>query len=120
MFLLSRHVKSRGLKMVFSGEGADELFGGYLYFHAAPNGTEFHQETVSLLRRLQFSECLRANKATMSWGLELRVPFLDTGFINTVMQIRPSDRMPMKIKSSRRGMEKWILRDTFADGKRKR
>lgn len=94
MFILSRFVKSEGLKMVLSGEGADEIFGGYLYFHAAPDNAEFHKETVSRVRCLHFSDCLRANKATMSWGVELRVPFLDTDFLNHAMSISPGDRRP--------------------------
>lgn len=95
MFILSRFVKSEGLKMVLSGEGADEIFGGYLYFHSAPSAAEFHKETVARVRCLHYSDCLRANKSTMSWGVELRVPFLDTAFVNHAMEIRPEDRMPI-------------------------
>lgn len=113
MFILSRYVKSCGLKMVLSGEGADEVFGGYLYFHEAPNNMEFHLETVSLLRRLQFSECLRANKSTMAWGVELRVPFLGTDFLNTAMQIRPSDRMPQKVLTKKLLLVLWFLKKIF-------
>lgn len=94
MFMLARHVKSEGYKMVLSGEGADEIFGGYLYFHSAPNPTEFHEETVSRVRCLHLSDCLRANKSVLGWGVELRVPFLDTSFVNHCMDIRPEDRMP--------------------------
>lgn len=116
MFILSRRIKSEGIKMVLSGEGADEIFGGYLYFHAAPNSDEFHKETVSRVRGLHFSDCLRANKSTMSWGVELRVPFLDTDFLNHAMSITPTDRMPLLAKgqdTSYRSMEKYILRDAF-------
>lgn len=80
--------------MVLSGEGADEIFGGYLYFHQAPTAAEFHRETVARVKGLHYSDCLRANKSTMSWGVELRVPFLDTPFLNHAMAIRPTDRMP--------------------------
>lgn len=101
--------------MVLSGEGADELFGGYLYFHQAPNAAEFHKETVMRVKNLHYSDCLRANKGTSAWGLELRVPFLDTDFINYVMSIRPEDRMPKtKINGKVQLMEKYILRQTFA------
>lgn len=79
--------------MILSGEGADEIFGGYLYFHQAPNAREFHQELVKRVLSLHKSDCLRANKATMSYGLELRVPFLDTDFLNHAMSIRPEDKM---------------------------
>ena len=119
MFILSRFINSQGLKMVLSGEGADEVFGGYLYFHSVPSTEEFHRETVSRVRGLHFSDCLRANKATMSWGVELRVPFLDTDFLNHAMSIRPEDRMPTPMKDSQpthRAMEKFILRDAFATG----
>jgi asparagine synthase (glutamine-hydrolysing) len=77
MFLLSRKIKAMGIKMVLSGEGSDEIFGGYLYFHAAPDKKEFHEETVRRVKNLHLSDCLRANKSTSAWGLEARVPFLD-------------------------------------------
>lgn len=77
MYLLSRKIKATGIKMVLSGEGSDEIFGGYLYFHNAPNKAEFHEETVRRVKNLHFADCLRANKSTMAWGLEARVPFLD-------------------------------------------
>lgn len=77
MFLLSRKIKAMGVKMVLSGEGSDEIFGGYLYFHAAPSKEAFHEETVRRIKNLHFSDCLRANKSTAAWGVEARVPFLD-------------------------------------------
>ena len=77
MYLMSRKIKAMGIKMVLSGEGADEIFGGYLYFHKAPNAQEFHEETVRKLSRLNMFDCARANKATSAWGVEARVPFLD-------------------------------------------
>ncbi|XP_058823681.1 uncharacterized protein LOC131684646 [Topomyia yanbarensis] len=116
MFLLTRLIKSEGIKMVLSGEGADELFGGYLYFHQAPNPSEFHLETVMRIKNLHYSDCLRANKSTAAWGLELRVPFLDTDFVNYVMSIRPEDRMPRTKRNGRvHSMEKYILREAFAE-----
>lgn len=115
LLLLSRFIKSEGIKMVLSGEGADELFGGYLYFHQAPNAAEFHKETVMRVMNLHYSDCLRANKGTSAWGLELRVPFLDTDFINYVMSIRPEDRMPKnKVNGKIQSLEKYILRQAFA------
>ncbi|XP_059621893.1 probable asparagine synthetase [glutamine-hydrolyzing] [Phlebotomus argentipes] len=128
MYLLSRFIKSEGLKMVLSGEGADEIFGGYLYFHRAPNARDFHEETVTRVRCLHLADCLRANKSTMAWGLELRVPFLDTEFVNFAMNIRPEDRMPaatdqmISRKTLENGkpvenpkIEKYILRAAFRD-----
>lgn len=116
LLLLSRYIKSEGIKMVLSGEGADELFGGYLYFHQAPNAEEFHFETVKRVQNLHYSDCLRANKGTSAWGLELRVPFLDTDFVNYVMSIRPEDRKPQnKINGLVQPMEKYILREAFAE-----
>lgn len=108
--------------MVLSGEGADEIFGGYLYFHAAPNSAEFHKETVSRVRCLHLSDCLRANKSCLSWGVELRVPFLDTHFLNYAMSIRPSDRRPIPVQAqqtdghTQRAIEKFILREAFTEG----
>ncbi|XP_055605362.1 uncharacterized protein LOC129753553 [Uranotaenia lowii] len=114
MYLLSRFIKSEGIKMVLSGEGTDELFGGYLYFHQAPSTEEFHKETVMRVQNLHYSDCLRANKSTAAWGLELRVPFLDTDFVNYTMNIRPEDRTPQtKINGKVQPMEKYILRKAF-------
>lgn len=95
MYLMMREIKCEGYKMIFSGEGADELFGGYLYFHAAPNSTEFHMETAARVQNLHLSDCLRTNKSSMAWGVEPRVPFLDTQFFEHVMNIRPEHRMPI-------------------------
>jgi len=106
MYLLSRKVKSLGIKMVLSGEGADEVFGGYLYFHQAPTDEEFHKECISRVENLHHFDCLRANKSTMAWGVEARVPFLDQAFLNTVMTIDPK----VKLRDSR---EKWGLRKAF-------
>ena len=108
MFLMARAIKSLGIKMVLSGEGADELFGGYLYFHKAPNAREFHNETIRKLDKLHQYDCLRANKSLAAWGIEGRVPFLDKEFINVAMNINPKDKM---INSEK--MEKWVLRKAF-------
>ena len=108
MFLMARKIKSMGIKMVLSGEGADEIFGGYLYFHKAPNSEEFHKETVRKLDRLHLFDCLRANKAMAAWGVESRVPFLDRSFLDTAMSIDPKSKMCGKGK-----MEKHILREAF-------
>ena len=110
MYLMARAIKSLGIKMVLSGEGADELFGGYLYFHKAPNSKEFHEETVRKLEKLHQYDCLRANKSLAAWGIEGRVPFLDKEFIDTAMRINPDDKM---IKNGR--IEKWVLREAFKD-----
>jgi asparagine synthase (glutamine-hydrolysing) len=110
MYLMARAIKSLGIKMVLSGEGADELFGGYLYFHKAPNSKEFHEETVRKLEKLHQYDCLRANKSLAAWGIEGRVPFLDKEFIETAMNINPKDKM---IKNGR--IEKWVLREAFKD-----
>ncbi|MCW8093067.1 asparagine synthase B [Alteromonas sp. ASW11-130] len=110
MYLMSRKIKAMGIKMVLSGEGADEIFGGYLYFHKAPNAEEFHQETVRKLARLHMFDCARANKATSAWGVEARVPFLDKNFIDVAMRLNPEDKMCSPEK-----MEKWILRKAFDD-----
>ena len=108
MFLMARAIKALGIKMVLSGEGADELFGGYLYFHKAPNAEEFHEETVRKLDKLHQYDCLRANKSLAAWGIEGRVPFLDKEFIEIAMRLNPKDKM---ITSDR--MEKWVLRKAF-------
>lgn len=108
MYLLARVIKSMGIKMVLSGEGADELFGGYLYFHKAPNAREFHEETVRKLSKLHMFDCLRANKTLAAWGVEGRVPFLDKEFIDVAMRLNPQDKM---ITSER--IEKWVVRKAF-------
>ena len=110
MFLMARSIKSHGIKMVLSGEGADELFGGYLYFHKAPSSEEFHKETVRKLDKLHQYDCLRANKSLAAWGIEGRVPFLDKEFIDVAMKINPQDKM---INGER--MEKWVVRKAFED-----
>jgi asparagine synthase (glutamine-hydrolysing) len=108
MYLMARVIKSMGIKMVLSGEGADEIFGGYLYFHKAPSSEEFHKETVRKLDKLYQYDCLRANKSLAAWGIEGRVPFLDKDFIDIAMRINPSDKMIDK-----EHMEKWVLRKSF-------
>ncbi len=110
MYLMARVIKSMGVKMVLSGEGADEVFGGYLYFHKAPGPGEFHEETVRKLGKLHLYDCLRANKALAAWGVEGRVPFLDKEFLDVAMRINPADKMAGKGK-----IEKWILRKAFED-----
>lgn len=108
MYLLARVIKSMGIKMVLSGEGADEIFGGYLYFHKAPSAEELHKETVRKLEKLYQYDCLRANKSLAAWGIEGRVPFLDKEFMDVAMSINPQDKM---INGER--MEKWVLRKAF-------
>ena len=110
MYLLARVIKSMGVKMVLSGEGADEIFGGYLYFHKAPDAKAFHEETVRKLDKLHLYDCLRANKSLAAWGIEGRVPFLDKEFMEVAMKLNPVDKMTSKGK-----MEKWILRKAFED-----
>jgi len=110
MYLLARVIKSMGIKMVLSGEGADEVFGGYLYFHKAPDAKAFHEETVRKLSKLHLYDCLRANKSLAAWGVEGRVPFLDKEFLDVAMRMNPDDKMA---KDGR--MEKWILRKAFED-----
>ncbi|KAF1894832.1 hypothetical protein Lal_00028276 [Lupinus albus] len=112
MFLMSRKIKSLGVKWVISGEGSDEIFGGYLYFHKAPNKEEFHQETCRKIKALHKYDCLRANKSTFAWGLEARVPFLDKEFIGVAMNIDPEHKM---IKRDEGRIEKWVLRKAFDD-----
>ena len=109
MYLLARVIKSMGIKMVLSGEGADEIFGGYLYFHKAPSARAFHEETVRKLSKLYLYDCLRANKSLAAWGVEGRVPFLDTEFLDVAMRINPAAKMcPGSV------MEKKILREAFS------
>lgn len=109
MYLLARVIKSMGIKMVLSGEGADEVFGGYLYFHKAPSARAFHEETVRKLSKLYLYDCLRANKSLAAWGVEGRVPFLDTEFLDVAMRINPAAKMcPGSV------MEKKILREAFS------
>jgi len=110
MYLMARAIKAMGIKMVLSGEGADEIFGGYLYFHKAPSTKDFHEETVRKLDKLHMYDCLRANKSLAAWGIEGRVPFLDKAFMDVAMNINPKDKM---INGER--MEKWILRKAFED-----
>ena len=92
MYLMSRKIKAMGIKMVLSGEGSDEVFGGYLYFHKAPNAKELHEETVRKLLALHMYDCARANKAMSAWGVEARVPFLDKKFLDVAMRINPQDK----------------------------
>lgn len=110
MYLLGRVIKSMGIKMVLSGEGADEIFGGYLYFHKAPDARAFHDETVRKLSKLYLYDCLRANKSLSAWGVEGRVPFLDKEFLDVAMRLNPKAKMaPGKV------IEKKIVREAFAD-----
>ena len=110
MYLLARVIKSMGIKMVLSGEGADEIFGGYLYFHKAPDARAFHEETVRKLSKLHLYDCLRANKSLAAWGVEGRVPFLDTEFLDIAMRTNPEAKMCPGTT-----MEKRIVREAFAD-----
>jgi asparagine synthase (glutamine-hydrolysing) len=108
MYLLARRIKAMGVKMVLSGEGADEIFGGYLYFHKAPSAREFHEETVRKLDALHSFDCLRANKSMMAWGVEPRVPFLDVEFLDVAMRIDAQAKM---VQPGGRRIEKALLRD---------
>ncbi|MBP5584170.1 MAG: asparagine synthase B [Bacteroidales bacterium] len=110
MYLLARVIKSMGIKMVLSGEGADEVFGGYLYFHKAPDAKSFHDETIRKLRKLYLYDCLRANKSLMAWGVEGRVPFLDKEFLDVAMRVDAEQKMSKDGK-----IEKWIVRKAFED-----
>ena len=121
MYLLARVIKSMGIKMVLSGEGADEIFGGYLYFHKAPTAKDFHEETVRKLSKLYLYDCLRANKSLSAWGVEGRVPFLDKEFLDVSMRTNPEAKMcglstnPSPIGEGRFIIEKKIVREAFAD-----
>lgn len=108
MYLMARAIKAMGIKMVLSGEGADEIFGGYLYFHKAPNAEEFHKETVRKISKLHMYDCLRANKSLAAWGIEGRVPFLDKEFVDVAMRLNPKDKM-----ITPEHMEKWLVRKAF-------
>ncbi|KAF1811106.1 asparagine synthetase [Eremomyces bilateralis CBS 781.70] len=108
MFLLSRKIKALGVKMVLSGEGSDEIFGGYLYFHAAPDKKAFHEECVRRVKNLHLADCLRANKSTSAWGVEARVPFLDKQFLEVAMNVDPAEKMITKDR-----IEKYIIRKAF-------
>ena len=110
MYLLARVIKSMGIKMVLSGEGADEIFGGYLYFHKAPSAKDFHEETVRKLSKLHLYDCLRANKSLSAWGVEGRVPFLDKEFLDVAMRTNPQAKMCPDDT-----IEKRIIREAFAD-----
>lgn len=110
MYLMARRIKAMGIKMVLSGEGADEIFGGYLYFHRAPDARQFHEETVRKLDRLHLFDCLRANKAMAAWGVEARVPFLDQQFLDVAMRQNPEAKRPGGGR-----MEKHLLREAFED-----
>lgn len=113
MFLMTRLIKATGVKMVLSGEGADEIFGGYLYFHKAPNRKEFHEETVRKLNDLHMYDCLRANKSTCAWGVEARVPFLDREFLEVAMNLDPVYKMAKDPDTGTPRIEKWVLRQAF-------
>lgn len=110
MYLLARVIKSMGVKMVLTGEGSDEIFGGYLYFHKAPDPKSFHDETIRKISKLHLYDCLRANKSLAAWGVEGRVPFLDKEFMDVAMTLNPADKM---VAPGR--MEKWMLRKAFED-----
>jgi asparagine synthase (glutamine-hydrolysing) len=110
MYLMARRIRAMGIKMVLSGEGADEIFGGYLYFHKAPDARSFHEETIRKLDRLHLFDCLRANKSMAAWGVEARVPFLDKEFMDVAMSINPQEKMAGPGR-----MEKHILREAFHD-----
>lgn len=116
MYLMSRKIKAMGIKMVISGEGADEVFGGYLYFHKAPNEREFFDETVDKLSRLHMHDCLRCNKAMSAWGVEPRVPFLDADFLDVAMNLDPKEKMIHTgpgVPPEKKRIEKWAIRKAF-------
>ncbi|MCD6204604.1 MAG: asparagine synthase B [Candidatus Marinimicrobia bacterium] len=110
MYLMARKIKAMGIKMVFTGEGADEVFGGYLYFHKAPNSEEFYKETVRKVEKLHYYDCLRANKSMAAWGIEARVPFLDKAFLDIAMNLDPKYKM---IDKANGRMEKYLMRSAF-------
>jgi asparagine synthase (glutamine-hydrolysing) len=112
MYLLMRKVRAMGIKMVLSGEGADEIFGGYLYFHKAPDGAELHAETVRKLEKLHLYDCARANKSCAAWGVEARVPYLDREFLDVAMALDPDVKLPRNAERPR-PIEKWPLRKAF-------
>jgi asparagine synthase (glutamine-hydrolysing) len=112
MYLLMRKIRAMGIKMVLSGEGADEIFGGYLYFHKAPNGRELHEETVRKIGKLYLYDCARANKSCAAWGVEARVPFLDREFLDVAMSLDPNVKVPRNAVYAR-PIEKWPLRNAF-------
>eukprot|EP00984_Skeletonema_dohrnii_P028863 scaffold19035_cov207-Skeletonema_dohrnii-CCMP3373.AAC.2 len=116
MYLMSRKIKAMGIKMVLSGEGADEVFGGYLYFHKAPNAQEFYDETVDKISRLHMYDCLRANKSMSAWGVEPRCPFLDADFLQVAMNLDPKEKMIVKgpgVSKEDTRIEKWAIRKAF-------
>jgi asparagine synthase (glutamine-hydrolysing) len=116
MYLMARKIKAMGIKMVLSGEGADEVFGGYLYFHKAPNAQEFYDETIDKLSRLYMYDCLRCNKAMSAWGVEPRVPFLDADFLEVAMNLDPKHKMIHKgpnVSKQDTRIEKWCIRKAF-------
>jgi asparagine synthase (glutamine-hydrolysing) len=112
MYFMARHIQEQGIKVVMSGEGADEIFGGYLYFHNAPSAEDFQKETIRRVNLLSTADCLRADKSTMAWGIEARVPFLDRDFLDVSMKIAPEHKMPNRAISK---PEKDILRRAFDD-----
>jgi asparagine synthase (glutamine-hydrolysing) len=112
MYLMMRKIHAMGIKMILSGEGADEIFGGYLYFHKAPNGHALHDETVQKLQKLHLYDCLRANKSSAAWGIEARVPFLDREFLDVAMMLDPALKLPRNAKREK-PIEKYLLRAAF-------
>lgn len=112
MYLMSRKIKTLGIKMVLTGEGSDEIFGGYLYFHKAPDKKEFHEETIRKVQDLYKYDLLRANKSTANWGVEARVPFLDREFVEYILSVDPECKM---INEEHKNIEKWVLRAAFDD-----
>jgi asparagine synthase (glutamine-hydrolysing) len=114
MYLLARRIKAMGVKMVLSGEGSDEIFGGYLYFHKAPDARAFHEETARKLDALHDYDCLRANKSMMAWGVEARVPFLDIEFLDVAMRMDARHKMVSTRADGTRRIEKAVLREAFA------